>query len=369
MKKSLFCLFSLTSVYSMSQITISSSDIPSAGTQYINVNDINLVGVDVGAAGADQTFDISNLMNTGEDTMSYMLTSETIYASTFSNSNLTSYNSGDSSYTFFNSTASSLNIEGMLMNVPIGTEKAEVIATNSLTQLNLPSTYLSTFNDLGEFGTSSIYFYQELTPDPFTYFDSIRAQVSISRTSTIDAWGTINTPFGVQVPVLRQTIQDITTYSPEFNTVMVDTVFGTPVTIPLGYQSIPGTEVTDTSYTYYFLANVLGSQPMIIAEIAQNNFGVTTSVKYAKLSSASVDEIKSNANLIVYPNPSENEITLKSNELISHVELISIEGKIISDFLIDSFEKRINLSAVNPGNYLLKIYSKSGVSVKHLNKL
>lgn len=369
MKKTLLSILSISSTIAFGQINITSADLPTIGTNYINIKDIDLQGVNVGASGIDQTYDFSALLNTGQDSVIYLDPAQTIYASMFTNANLAMYTNTDSSFAFFDKTATDLNIVGMLMPVPIGTSGSAIVsASDPLIQMTIPTTYLTSFTDLAALSSTSIPFYQELSADPLTYFDSIRANITYNRMSTVDGWGTILTPFGTSYSVLRQVVTDIRTITPEFNTVMIDTLFGQPVTIPLGYQTIPGTEITDTTVTYYYLANIGNFNPLVLAEVQQNGLGLTLSAKYASLPFAALDEIEENTSVMLFPNPAKNEMTIYAKENIELIEIFSLEGKKLTTYKANAAEMNVSLSNMEVGSYVAKIHTNSGISTKKFIK-
>jgi hypothetical protein len=70
-----------------------------------------------------------------------------------------------------------------------------------------------------------------------------------------------------------------------------------------------------------------------------------------------VDEI-TNAKLdwILFPNPAQNEISLKNDELFSRIEIINMNGKVI----LETKEKTIDISDFQSGIYVAKILSQNG---------
>lgn len=365
MKKTLLTTFTLMSALSFGQINITSSDLPTIGTEMINLRDFNLT-INVGNPGENQIYDFTGLISTGEDTLTYLNPNQTVHASTFPNASIAMYTSTDSSYTFMKLNNNDISLTGMTMPNPLGMgENAVIKATDDLIQLTFPSTYLTTFTDAGDMSSSSIAFYQEVSPSPLTYFDSVRVQVVMNRTSLIDGWGTLNTPFGTTFNVLRQVVTDIRTITPEFN-MTTEIVPGFPV--PLGYQTIPGTDISDTSITYYYLANMDGYQPMILAEVAQNGLGITTSVKYAKLPFLGVNEISNTSSTVIYPNPTADVLKFNSAEKINKIEITSLDGKIVKEISANSNEVNLNISELIAGNYFAKVYSNSNFSTHKVVK-
>lgn len=374
MKKIVFSLFLVTSVsaFSQTQITITSNDLPVVGTSFINVGDLNMIGINVGIAGTNQIYDLSNLGNTSEDTLKYMLPSQTIYASSFVSSNLSSSTTTllDTNFTFFSSTSSLLSVNGMTAASPVGGNKVIAVASDPLTQLKLPVAYLDSFADVSDLLTSSIYINQGLPTGtiPFAdtaYIDSAHAIINISRVSKIDGWGTVTTPYGTY-NVLRQTVYDVTMFTPEF-LVYAGFLGATPTSI--GYITIPGTEVIDTTTTYFYLSNSTSNRPMILAEIAQNAQGVTTSAKYAKdFFPLALNELNTSA-FDLYPNPATNELILKSDSKIDVAEISTLEGKKVKTIKLNALYNTINLSDLEKGTYFLTVEIKGVKSSKSFVKL
>ncbi len=368
MKKLILACTFFTAYSLQAQITITTNDLPEAGSQSVNLLELNFGGIYPGDPGENQVYDFSGFQNNGEDTIFYLDPAETAYGSYFPNSTITRYLSSDSSHAFMVESTNKLEIEGLVMSVPVSTEKAIAQSSDPITQFTFPMSYETAFDDEGAFSTNSIYFHQELSPDPYTYFDSARVNITYDRSSLVDGWGTLMTPFGTSFSVLRQKIDDITVYSPEFYVIYVDTIFGTPVTIPLGWQTIPGFEMTDTTSTYYYMANTDSGFPLVLAEIQQNNTGSTTSAEYAKLPYAALNEL-SLSNVFMFPNPATDHVELKSPVRLEQVKMLAADGKEVFSTAINSNALTIDLSGYATGLYTLIIDTEKGREVKRVNKL
>ena len=71
-------------------------------------------------------------------------------------------------------------------------------------------------------------------------------------------------------------------------------------------------------------------------------------------------------NLIVYPNPASNEISIQNSWDYSQVELINSIGQPIDVFNLNYFIERINLSKYNSGIYFLKFNGPKGNVLKKI---
>ncbi|MCE3295992.1 MAG: C-terminal target protein [Crocinitomicaceae bacterium] len=370
MKKLLLSLtvFVSLSLQAQNPITITTGDLPSIGTGFINIQELNLQGIYPGDPGANQAYDISGFQNSGEDSIFFLDPAQTMYADEFENATITRYLATDTSYAFMIEGETKVEIEGLVMNVPGIAEKAVAKASDPLTQFTFPMTYETAFDDLAAFSTNSVYFHQVISEDPYTYFDSARLNITYDRSSVVDGWGTLATPFGTTFSVLRQRVEDITVYAPEFYLFYVDTLFGTPVTIPLGWQTIPGAEMNDTTTTYYYLANTDSGNPLILAELQENTSGSIISAQYAKLPMAAIDEL-SLSNVFVFPNPAADYVELKSPVRLNSVRMLGSDGKTVFTTEVNNNTATIDLTALATGIYTLIIDTEKGQEIKRVSKL
>ena len=71
-----------------------------------------------------------------------------------------------------------------------------------------------------------------------------------------------------------------------------------------------------------------------------------------------INEIK-NFEISIYPNPSRDIIFINSEiELFSSYELIDNQGRIVLSNALKGYQTSVNLEAIAPGNYYLKIEEK-----------
>ena len=62
--------------------------------------------------------------------------------------------------------------------------------------------------------------------------------------------------------------------------------------------------------------------------------------------------------LILYPNPAKNLINITTENKVERVEIFDFQGKLVKEF---SNQKQLNISSLEIGLYLVKIYSKGNV--------
>jgi hypothetical protein len=377
MKKTLLSLALLNGIFTFGQnpITIAITDIPQIGDQMIYVPQAITNSFEEGNAGANQFYDPIFFVENQIDTLNFVDPATTIYADEYTNSELGTYNVSDSNFRFYSIENNQMLTDGLLVSLPeqinsfLGVSNLLFAkAIDPLKDAQFPIEYESQFTDNAEFFVSSFPFFFEVSPDPYTYSDSVRANVTYQRTSIVDGWGELITPNGTY-PVLRQKIQDIRIIAPEFNLYVVDTFLMQPVTLPLGYQSIPGIEFGDTTFTYVYHSTITQNNPYsVIAEINKNLQGITTSAKYAVMPSASVNELEKTIQVSCFPNPSSELVKIASESKIVSFTLVQANGKVIENRKIDSFETELNLSDLSVGNYYLTIRTEKGQVAKRISK-
>ncbi len=75
-----------------------------------------------------------------------------------------------------------------------------------------------------------------------------------------------------------------------------------------------------------------------------------------------------NTNLVVYPNPTHNIVSIKATNFnIQKVEILDLLSKSI--LTINSSFENINTSKLRSGIYILKIYTDNGVFTKKISKI
>ncbi len=377
MKKLLLPILFLASAYSFGQnpIVITSADIPQIGDQMIYNRQAITNSFVEGSAGAEQFYDPIFFVENQIDTLNFVDPASTIYASDYSNSELASYNIADSNFRFYSIQNNELLTDGLLVSLPeqintfLGLSNLLLAkAIDPLKDAQFPMEYQSEFTDAAEFFVSSFPFFFEVSQNPYTYSDSVRANVTYQRTSIVDGWGELLTPNGTY-PVLRQKIQDIRMIAPEFNLYLVDTIFGQPVTLPLGYQGVPGIEFGDTTFSYVYHSTITdNNSSSVIAEINKNLQGITTSAKYAVMPSVSVNELEKTIQVACFPNPSSEFVKVISEEKIKAISFVQANGKVVERKTIEGFETELDLTKLAKGTYYLTISTEKGQVAKRISK-
>ncbi|MFK7782889.1 T9SS type A sorting domain-containing protein [Psychroserpens sp.] len=117
-----------------------------------------------------------------------------------------------------------------------------------------------------------------------------------------------------------------------------------PISLGLGgaVDSFYNSNIDNSSTQDYFDSLALGMETFMFDTLGVEAFEISTS------------------NFNVYPNPTENYVTVDSNELVKYIELFNLLGELI---IKESNKNIINLSHLSNGVYLLKVLSKDGREV------
>ncbi len=88
---------------------------------------------------------------------------------------------------------------------------------------------------------------------------------------------------------------------------------------------------------------------------------ITASVDFHAIFEFSVDiaDIYSPAEILVYPNPANNRVTISSEEIISGLRLFNLSGQTIKSVRVENYEHTLNVTDLLPGVYLIEISSRN----------
>jgi hypothetical protein len=77
-------------------------------------------------------------------------------------------------------------------------------------------------------------------------------------------------------------------------------------------------------------------------------------------STANIDDIQINGELILYPNPTKGILSMEANLAIRRVQIISLQGEILSDRNMNEHTWTLDLSAYSNGIYLIRTTMENG---------
>lgn len=232
--------------------------------------------------------------------------------------------------------------------------------------IGFPSTYNTSFNETAKTVISA--FELGMDPDssgPLPTIDSVRVNLIRTSKSVIDAWGTVQTPFG-NFACIRQTLLDISSQSYEMKT------SGFWLSIPESILNDLGMPIPppDSNYTVNFWTNdPKASFPVVSYQYGPGDDS-TTEVNWLSAAPASSSLPKISKPLAeIYPNPCKDVLNIVSDVELANVEILNAEGKLILSKNMDR-TSILDLADLAPGIYVVNISdTRSGSQIESVRLL
>ena len=180
------------------QITLTAADMPTAGQRFVTGHDTSstsLKRLTPGPSGANVSWNLGGLTLTYLDTNLYAKADTTPYTTLFPTATLADSIYGTTGYNYLDVSGSALSIVGGVQNAYGYTVPVQF--NPPVIQLSIPSTYLNV-NNGSTYGAINAF------PVNYVVYDSAKGNITITYRDTIDAYGTIITPWYGPYTVLRQ---------------------------------------------------------------------------------------------------------------------------------------------------------------------
>ncbi len=117
--------------------------------------------------------------------------------------------------------------------------------------------------------------------------------------------------------------------------------------------SLPlGTSIKNRAHIYFDYNSAVSTNQTI------NTIALTTGINQNAL----------NSMVIMYPNPTKDNVNINSSVIISRIEVMNLVGQVITAKDVNSFNTNIDLSMLNKGVYLVQMHTASGPIIKKLVK-
>ncbi len=314
------CAITCTAV---AQPTLTISDLQTASGNQITNAVTNYM--EAGPAGADQTWDFSDLPVLQNMEFTHLTASETEYFSMFPGSNIASVMDDGSQVGYSSYSENGIEIMGLVQNGVV------MDFPDPRTQVQLPITYNSTYTD-------TYVREAELAP-------GIENIESGTIDVVVDGYGTLILPNATYTNVLRLKHTN--------NGVLEGLIDGEV------FSSDPFTDVT---YTW-----ITSGVPIALLSFVnfQTEFNTsTTATMYVSGVLGIEDEILSN-NVRVFPNPAVDQVNIEisvEESLDTEVYLFSLDGRQVQDRknlqLVPGFNRTtIDVQGLSAGVYVIKIQS------------
>jgi hypothetical protein len=180
------------------------------------------------------------------------------------------------------------------------------------------------------------------------------AGISYQRNGSIavdvDGSGTLTTAAGTYANVLR--VKTIETYQ------------------LVGLPPIPGSSTNGTITTYNFISPDYTGIILYSYTIDDDGISADTSIAFGDPSIVGIAPRASSAQLNVYPNPANQVVNISTNNDVVSVEILDVQGRVISYQPVSKNEAIVTVSAssLSNGLYLIRTVSNKGeVSVNRIS--
>lgn len=202
-----------------------------------------------------------------------------------------------------------------------------------------------------------------------------------TATPTLSLTSNISFPNPLQVDkklaTLSATIKNATGfYDKKLIAFIFETTGGSSLTY-LGYQDaiLDANETKTFKFTGEINLPLKNYSAVVYYQNTSSQWTLFSPSSYGRTTFTLVDlptglkDMKNNQELLVYPNPVYDKLTIQSASAIKNIRIADISGKtcfVKKD--IDSNEVTIFLNELNRGSYILKIETTNGFEVKKINK-
>lgn len=350
----LMIFISLASV--RSQITITGADLPQAGVSVITATD-TLNSVNLGSPGASsQAWNFSSLVPSYYNFPTYSVTSSTPYAAAFAASNIYTYGPAalysslygatpvgsqgmNKGYMFWESDNTGFSVVGFRADSG-AYSNTNILENPKELLIAAPATYgTPVFNNVSRWELP-----MNVNPADADTFYVVRS----TKTITVDAWGSLTTPFGTFSNVLREH---------EYR-IKIDSAYGKMGAVPLYAIEL----MRDTANNYIYLANGI-HYPVAIVHANKNN--VIKDVEYYDGVYVGINDVAiENNSFTIYPNPGIGQYKFvdKQHKLMnSTIQIINMLGGVIQEDKITDQTTLIDITNHANGIYLLNVYTPEGL--------
>lgn len=342
MKKIYLLISLLLPLLAHAQITVTQVDLPVAGVVYIDATD-ETYSASIPAGGMGQSWNYSQLQNFLQDTLGFISSAGTPYASSFPGANLAGYNQITNSYVYFTSNSTGFYLNG-------GAAPQGVFVYNPAQMfIPVPFSYQSNYNGHSRFQLDTTINYMGT---------SVQARFVLYTGIIIngDGYGSLVLPNAN----INNTLRVRTT------SLITDSIY---INLPfVGWVPFPGyTPSQNQTTNFKWLRNGNGS---LVLEIDADSLGQTATrssylLNYVALGT---NEITEPVSINTFPNPSndfvnfnfENKLNDKStlsifNQLGQRVEIYDV--KQLNTFSMDTLH-------LPNGLYSYTVQNEKGINAK-----
>lgn len=371
MKKLLPLLFIGAIGSANAQVIIDEADFPQPGDSFSFGTDLDVTDlpINLGTTGAGQTFDFSMLNTDSLFTVGFYDPTTLAIGDSFPTADMAVDQSG--AYGFVEVNAGSVDVIGLggdlgpQLGSPIPLELA-IPGVDPWTIFTFPSSLGTSFLDTAIFDQSVLA--TGLLPAQISLVwnpapDSVRVKRTVYMESTMDAEGTLTNVLGDSHDVLRMNVIETN----------IDTLWGwtpgggweLPPALVQGFVGLPG---TSTVFRMRYLSDQLG---YYVVEFETNNAGEPQNATFISDPSqccTGVEEIVAAGQTVLYPNPSNGNIRVRTGGDIYQLNIMDMSGKLLQSERLTIDGQTIELSSLANGLYVYQMLDEAG-NVAHTGRM
>ena len=355
-------LFTIALVFigfnSLAQITVADTDIIDVGDNIYEAEDaVSASAIQIGASGANQNWDFSNLQEDNLKIIQHVSPSLTAFGFMHPTSNICTID--DNEYIYMNKSSTGVEMVGF-DDLPL---------LNPILVLPLPLTYpmqhstgaILALDDVFENSFIDDSLAMLITFGAAHTIDSIKLQVTLESFYNVDGWGNVIMPMGT-FAALRLYVSATNTQT--YSIYCTDTTMqGGSGWYPAPQQLLP--TGTETDYFYQWWSN----DPAVkfaLVNIDVDEYGYNDGgIQFLTTNPTSIEE-RDDLEVSVYPIPTSDQLIIesKSNDLVD-LTLLDVMGKLVFS---DKFTgtTQIDLTQFSKGIYYLNLKTTEGELTKKI---
>lgn len=351
MKRNLLFALLLAPLFSVSQITINTTQLPYPGLAYIMVSD-TLLNTPVPPGGTNQSWDFSSLNNDGQDTSAYISAAGTPFISDFPTSNLASHSPQDSAFVYMTTNTNGFYIDGTRLYgdtsaLPLPINK--IVFNPAFLVIPTPFTYGNTRN-------SSYRFQLDFS------FQGTPARL-ISNTQQVfegDGYGSLQLPNASYPNTLR-----IKNTQTSFDSLLLDAT-------GLGFYVLVNSSSSQSTLYQWLRA----AQPAVLLTITADSLGLTAESAdfFEGTAVTGISSIDANQPAIVrvYPNPASEYVFVSLPEAgtpSDFLQIFDMTGRMLTEKPLEGLNQYgFEVTSLSEGVYTWNIPSRNAsgrLVIKH----
>lgn len=328
-------MLSMAITVTYSQITITSQQVPAAGTNIVMSIDDAPTGVNPGTPGPNQAWDFTALSEDETETLKYYHPSSTPFPNYFPDANL-ALTADDTMYSYMHVDAASWVIQGVAGQTEGVIFSFDIVPDAIMA--NFPFSYGDQFS-------------QDYSYNWYLAFgeDSARFKSSVSTTVDVDAWGSVSIAIGTY-DALRVKTAEIHIDSTWFK-------FG-------GTWILKDASTTLSNYYAWYT-----DHPTVGIELVtiyyDESWETPDEADFFKDSFVGIGQQEKQAGLTVYPSPASDYVTVATTHALAGTfRIFELSGKFILEEEISQGKNKINVSALRTGMYIYSFIGDDSGSVK-----